>query len=258
MSSFEEWLSTLKVKQLKHLLNVKKVEIPTPMEKRTLLKLIIENIETKAVAEEILAKTPAPTSTARSTSSSNTSSTSNTSSSSSSSPNTSTTSTNSAAPRVQSKNINDMTNDEIKYQAIMMKQNPAQYRRQTGLNMTDEQIIAQANQLEQVAKNPAMKKQMGVMNKFMQCLNEKQRDVWNKCYSGTYIPTESEMKMLQPLLTEQRDIVQEVAASMLAASGAMTPERINQLINAAASSDPKMMVAMFSLSVTLRKWWNML
>ena len=151
-----------------------------------------------------------------------------------------------------------MTNDEIKYQALMMKQNPAQYRRQTGLNMTDEQIIAQANHLEQVAKNPAMKKQFGVMNKFMQCLNEKQKDVWNKCYSGTYIPTESEMKMLQPLLTEQRDIVQELAASLLSASGAMTPESINQLINAAASSDPKMMVAMFSLSVTLRKWWNML
>ena len=130
----------------------------------------------------------------------------------------------------------------------MMKQNPAQYRRQTGLNMTDEQIIAQANHLEQVAKNPAMKKQFGVMNKFMQCLNEKQKDVWNKCYSGTYIPTESEMKMLQPLLTEQRDIVQELAASLLSASGAMTPERINQLINAAASSDPKMMVAMATKS----------
>jgi hypothetical protein len=41
---FEAYLKTLTVKQLKHLLNVKKVEIPTPMEKPTLLRLINENI----------------------------------------------------------------------------------------------------------------------------------------------------------------------------------------------------------------------
>jgi len=42
MSDYEDFLKTLKVKQLKYLLTVKNVQIPT--EKRTLLKLITEKL----------------------------------------------------------------------------------------------------------------------------------------------------------------------------------------------------------------------
>ena len=55
---YASWLKTLKVKQLKRLLVIKKVEMPILMEKRKLYQLIMENIETKAAAENLFLAHP--------------------------------------------------------------------------------------------------------------------------------------------------------------------------------------------------------
>ena len=138
----------------------------------------------------------------------------------------------------------------------MMKQNPAAYRRTTNSSMTDEQILAQANQLEQLASNPAMRKQQDAFNKLIQAMNEKQRDIWNKCFTGTYVPTVSEMATMQPLLKEQREIIKTIGASISPAlGGQITPERVDAILDQTIGADPKFLVAMFSFALTLRKWW---
>ena len=243
-TEFKTWLNTLKVKQLKHLLVVKQVEIPTPMEKRMLYQLIMENIATKDDAENLLTNAPAPTPTPKPTPTPAPTRTSTTSS---------------APPQVKSKSLDEMSSQEIKYQALMMKQNPAQYRSTTGVNLTDAQIIAQANQLEQMAADPALRKQANAFNKLMKCMNEKQKDIWNKLYTGTYIPTAAEMKDMQPLLQQQKHIVMEVGAAVSPAMGnQLTPERIEMLLQQTATADPNLLVSMFSLAITVRKLWTKL
>jgi len=256
---YTTYLKTLKVKQLKHLLNVKQVIIPTPMEKRTLLRLIMENIPTQTDAEDILTNAPAPAATKSKPPQPTTTKDSDDDSDDDTTKTTATATSSTPRANVRSKNINEMTPQEIKYQALMMKNNPSQYRQQTGTNMTDAQIIAQANQLEQMASNPAMRQQAGAMNELINAMNVKQKEIWTKLFTGKYVPTEGEMTTLKPLIKEQKDLLLKVGATMSVASGnVMTPERIELLLAQAADADPKLLVSMFQLAIGLRGWYSWL
>jgi hypothetical protein len=47
-----------------------------------------------------------------------------------------------------------------------------------------------------MASDPEMRKQASAMNKLVEGMNDKQKDVWKKLCTGTYIPTDEEMKMM--------------------------------------------------------------
>ena len=256
MTDFAAWLKTLKVKQLKHLLNAKEVIIPTPMEKKMLFTLILANVTDQTEAEELLTSMsatkakPKPTPAPKSTSDTD---------SDDEATNTSSVQRRKTTPQPKEKDINDMSPQEIKYQALMMKQNPAEYRRKTGVKLTDEQIIAQANQLESMAGNPALRQQMSAFNKLIKCMNEKQKEIWNKLYTGTYVPTEADIVTLKPLLTEQKDIMRAIGAVISPAMGGqLSPERIDALLQQVAGAEPQLLVAMFSLALFVQKWWKKL